>query len=365
MNNSGKSTLKRFNFNLDAALFVLMAVAVIELVLYRFLGNMGFYVGVGTTGVRAGIANCSIFAMLLVGVLSAILLFWAMARIVNHPDISGIWWRGVLIFVSPLFLLSVFWSVWTPLSNWLLMASLVTVEFTVLLLCVLSIIRPVSFGMKRFFGVVAIVMLVGTAKWLTLDFFNVNRLDRWGAFLLDAFEVAQFFMLLLPIGAFLLFVAGTPEALLAALRRPHWPALISSTAAAAAVLALVTLIQQLTGEGDLVDAGQYVMRVFYRTIGLKMAWPLAPVMTAVSVFFLGYTTLFLMMGTRYRPRLKGEREAGAGLALIFLAGLQPFTVYQLAMSLLGVLLLVIGVAEQPLELESRESLHDLQEDLSD
>ena len=359
----------RFRFNLDSALFVLAAVSLLELFFYRFLANLGFFMGVGNTGIWAWIANFSIFSMLVSGILSATLLFWAMARIINHPNIAGVWWRGILIFISPLFLLSMFWSVWTPLSNWLLVASLIAVELTVLLLCLLSIIRPVSFGMKRFFGALAVIMLIGTAKWVTLDFFHANRFERWGAFLLNAYEVAQFFMVVLPVAAFVLFIADTREKLIAVLRRPPWGVLTTATLASAFFLIAVIFAQHLGGEGDFFDAGRFTMQVFYRTIGLKLGWPLAPIMAGISIFFLSFTSLMLIFGQKsgrkYRKRFSGDRETGLGLLLVYFAGLQPFMVYQMAISLLGVILLVIGIADRHPGTERVQSIRDLHRELSE
>ncbi|MBN2529300.1 MAG: hypothetical protein JXR76_23130 [Deltaproteobacteria bacterium] len=365
MNSSTKSLFKGFQIQLNSTLLVLTVMAFLELLFHRLLTNMGFYVGVGTEGVRASIASFSIFTLVFAGSLAGILLLWAVARLLNHPHLHGNWWRGILIFISPIYLLSTFWSIWTPLSDWVLLGSLIAVQLTVLLLCILVISSPVTFGIRRFFGLVAIIMLVGATKWIALDFFQINRLEKWGAFLLNAFEVVQFFMVLLPFFAFRLFVATSSARLMATVRRPHWPALILSSVAAAGGIAIIVLIQQLTEEGNWLDVGRYVMRISYLTIGLKLAWPMASIMTLISLFFLGVTCFTLIIPSRHWQGTSGGKQIGFGLALIYLAGIQPYTVYQMAISLLGVLLLVIGVADLHPERQSSPSLHDLQKELED
>jgi hypothetical protein len=368
VNSSAKFVFNRFQFNLVPALFVLVIAYTLELLMYRLLGNLGFYIGVGTEGVRATMADFSIFLMLFSGALSSILLFWAVARIVNHPNMPGIWWRAILIFISPLYLLSIFWSIWTPLSNWILMASLVAAAATVVLVCIISLIRYVPFGLRRLFGVIAIIFLVSTIKWIALDFFHVEPGNRWGVFLLNAYEVAQFFMVLLPFFAFFLFTGGPGRSWLDVLiRKPSLPALIISLLATMTAMFVMVIIQRITGEGNWMDAGQFVARVAYRTIGLKLGWPFAALMTGLSLFFLGMTSLTLIF--RHRAPLArarstgGNREIGFGLLLLYLSGIQPYTVYQLSASLLGVLLIVMGVADAYPGYETPPPLKELQEEL--
>ena len=370
MNSSAKSVSDRFQMNLVPALFVLVIANVLELVMYRLLGNLGFYIGVGTEGVRAAMADVSIFLMLFSGALSSILLFWAVARMVNHPNVAGLWWRAVLVFIAPLYLLAIFWSIWTPLSNWILIASQIAVGVTALLVCTVSLMRPVPFAVRRIFGVMAIIVAVASTKWIVLDFFHVDPGTRWGGFLLNAFEVVQFFMVLLPIFGFFLFTPGPGRHWLDSIRRPHLPSLIFAVLAAVIALFVVAVIQRITGEGNWVDAGQFVARVSYRTIGLKLGWPLAAVMAVISLFFLSMTSLTLIFGRRYRTVTAGDREIGLGLLLFYLAGIQPYTVYQLSSSLLGILVLAIGVADvYRQEIRSpvspSQSMLDLQKELED
>ena len=365
MNSSTKSLFNSIQINLNLTLLVLAVVASLELIFHRLLTNMGFYVGVGTEGVRASIAGFSIFAMVFTGALTGFLLLWAVARLLNHPRLPGNWWRGILIFISPIYLLSTFWSVWTPLSDWVLLGSLIAEQVTILLLCIIVVLLPVTFGIRRFFGLLAVIMLTSATKWIALDFFQINRLEKWGTFLLNAFEVVQFFMVLLPVFAFRLFVAPSREKLLSTVQRPHWPALILSSLAVAGGITVVALIQRLTGEGNWIDAGRYVMRISYLTIGLKLAWPLASIMAIVSLFFLGVTCFTLILPSSKWNQSAGGKSIGFGLALIFISGIQPYTVYQSAMTLLGVLLLTLGVGDSHPERRISQSLRDLQRELED
>lgn len=363
MNSSAKSVFDRFNLNLEIPLFVLAFSALVELVLYRLLANMGFYVGVGSQGARAVVADISIFAMVFTGALAAILLFWAVARLVNHPAISGIWWRGILIFISPLYLLTVFWSIWTSLSHWVLAAALVGVQLTVLLVCVVSILRPIPHNRKRLFGAVALMLLIGTLKWIFLDFLQINRMGAWGDFLLNAYEVAQFFMVVLPFFAYFMFCANSREKIVRSVRNPHWPALVFSTLMTLLAFGIVLLIQRVTGEGNLVDSGRFVMRVMYHTLGLKLSWPLAAVMGVASFFFLCMTTVSLLVNFKEWRVSTSGREIGFGLALLYMAGLQPFSVYQLALNLLGVILLAVGTVDESEETTEYEDFNDVLSEL--
>ncbi|MBN2340449.1 MAG: hypothetical protein JXX29_01160 [Deltaproteobacteria bacterium] len=363
MTQSAKSVFDRFNLNLDIPLFVLLGSALVELVLYRLLANMGFYVGVGSEGPRALMADFSIFAMVFTGALAAILLFWGVARLVNHPFIAGFWWRGVLIFISPLYLLTIFWSIWTSLTHWVLAAALVSVQLTVLLVCVISILRPVPHSIKRFFAIVGLMLLVGAVKWIFLDFLQISPVEKWGRFLLNAYEVAQFFMVALPYFAYFLFVADSREKVAALLRKPHVPALLVSIGLTALAFGVLLFIQQVTHEGNLWNAGRYVARVAYHTLGLKFTWPMAAVMGVGSFFFLCMTaaSLLLHFGT-WKPS-RSDREIGFGLAMLYIAGLQPFSVYQTALSLLGVILLAVGVADREPARVSYPDLKDMMDEL--
>lgn len=340
--------------NLDFALFFLMVVASVEFLLYRLLASMGFYVGVGSQGIRAVIADVSIFAMVLCGALSALLLFWAVARFINHRQIEGLWWRGILIFISPLYLLTILWSIWTPLSSWVLVASLAAIELTILLVCFVSILRPVGHGTRRLFAILGAVLLAGGFKWIVIDFLQISRIEQWGSYAVGAYEIAQFFMVVLPVWAFGVFYVQSIEKLRSVLLRPHWPALGISTVLTCGAFGLILFIQNITQEGGLLDAGRFVSRVMYQTIGLELFWPLAIVMAVLSFFFLFLTAFSLLLGYKDWKSTRSRTEIGTGLLLVYIAGLQPFSVYQMAMSLLGVCLLAVGVADG----HSKEPVYD-------
>jgi hypothetical protein len=88
--------------------------------------------------------------------------------------------------------------------------------------------------------------------------------------------------------------------------------------------------------------GAYLTQIAYLTLGITLSVPGAPWIYVVSVFFAGLTAACLALPTRRYPVDEWSRRLGFGLTFIWLAGLQPYRVFQFAMMLLGFAFLCRG-----------------------
>jgi len=341
------SPLKSKPLELTAAGWFLLVAAAWELVFNRLAHFLGIYSGVGSAGPLGWLATSGHFAMIATG-LASIIIYWAtFARLVNSRRFRGIWWRAVLILVSPVYQLVIMWSVVEPnIYPWLLFMAYMGVVATSLFVAILAATRPISPGRRRTVIALGLMIAMQAFGWTTLDFLEVDRFGDLGAVAIRAYLFSEALMVILPvIGFFTLFI-GSPRELGAFIRRPHLPALALALAATSLGIAVVAR----TGGDE-----SFVSQVAYLVLGVTISIPGGAPVYLVSLFFgtLLIGCLILPSG-RWRVG-DSSRRVGFGLALIWMAGLQPYRVYQFALTLVGFLLLAHGLSGETRRGESRKS----------
>jgi hypothetical protein len=321
---------------LSIAGWFILAAALVELCLGRFASLLGVYLGVGASGPLALLASAGEVAMYAAGIASLCVLLGVLPSILGDRSYPGTWWRGLLILVSPVYLLVTALAAFAPrLSPWLILAAYLT---AVLIAVVLSFAAAALRGSG---GVRRVVLALGTANllqafaWAALDFFGIDHQSVLGVVAVRSFLIAEVLWVVAPVVAFFGLFVDSPRKIGLFLRRPHVLGLLTGLAAAAFGAALIA---RTWGQGA------YLTQIAYLTLGVTLSVPGAPWIYVASAFFAALTVGCLALPTRRYPVDEASQRLGLGLALIWIAGLQPYRVFQFALMLLGFALLARGAA---------------------
>ena len=327
--------------------YFLLFVGLAELVVYRFFSHIGVFAGVGAEGGLARLADVSVFTMILTGTLAAILLFIAMTRLVQNPRMPGLWWRILLIFVTPAILLTILWSIWMPLPPRILAMAIVSTLLFLALLVTVVWRTPFPRMFRSFFTILCALLAMASAAWLVLDYMETPRQAPGGARALDFFRVAEALALIVPLPAFVT-LAFEPRTGVSSLWKPftHLPALFAAGFTTGFAALAILLVQMAGDNPSMGEASGHFIRVAYRTTGFTLAFPGAIYVGLAAIFIVVWAT-----GAAVLPRWKvsldnGRREIGFGLAFVCLAGLQPVSPYLYALMLLGLLTILTGAAQR-------------------
>jgi len=314
----------------------LLLTALWELVFNRLASYLGVYSGVGTRGPLAWLATSGHVAMVATGLMSIFLYWSTFARLINSRRFPGVWWRALLILISPVYQLVIMWSVFEQnIYPWLLLFSYVGAIATAVFVSVLAATRRISPGRRRTVLALGFMIALQAFAWVTLDFLEVDRFGDLGAVAIRAYLFSEVLMVTLPVIGFFTFFADSARKLGAFVRRPHFMALIGAHAATALAAAVVVRIG-----GD----GSYLSQVAYLVVGVTVSIPGGPAVYLVALFFGALLVGCLMLPSRRWTPDEHTRRTGLGLGFIWIAGLQPYRVYQLALMLLGFLLLARGLS---------------------
>ena len=317
-----------------AGWFTLIA-ALVELCLGRLASLLGVYLGLGASGPLAWMANVGELAMYAAGLTSLALVLVLLSSIIGNHRYPGAWWRAVLILVSPVYLLVAGLAAFEPqLSSWLLLGAYLAAILTATLLAGVAVALPIGGGPRRVVLALGLANVLQAFGWAALDYFEADREGVVGAVAIRAYVAAEAIWVVLPVVAFFSLFADSPRKIGSFLRRPHVPALVVAVAVAAAGAAIVTYA---SGQ----DA--YLAQIAYLTLGVTLSVPGAPWIYVVSIFFAALTAACLALPTRRYPVDDRSRRLGFGLTFIWIAGLQPYRVFQFALMLLGFALVVRGV----------------------
>jgi hypothetical protein len=316
-----------------AGWFALIA-ALVEICLGRLASLLGVYLGVGASGPLAWFADVGEVAMYAAGFTSLALVLFILSSLIGNGRYPGAWWRAIIILVSPVYLLVAGLAAFEPqLSSWLLLAAYLAAILTASLLVGVAVALPIGGGPRRVILALGVANLLQTFGWAALDYFEVDRESVLGVVAIRSYLGAEAIWVVAPVVAFFGLFADSPRKLGGFLRRPHAPALVAAfavTAAAAAVVAYTS------------GKGAYLTQIAYLTLGVTLSVPGAPWIYLVSTFFAALTAACLALPTRRYPVDESSRRMGFGLTFIWLAGLQPYRVFQFAMMLLGFAFLCRG-----------------------
>lgn len=340
---------------LTVAGWFLLVAAAWELLFNRLAHFLGVYSGVGTRGLLGWLATSGNFAMVATGVMSIAMYWLTFARLINSRRFAGVWWRALLILISPVYQLVIMWSVVEPrIYPWLLFIAYMGVVATSVFVSILAASRRIAPGRRRTVLALGIMIAMQAFGWTALDFLEVDRFGDIGAVAIRAFLFAETLMVVLPILAFFTFFADSPRKLGAFLRRPHLPALGMALAVTSVGIAVVAR----TG-GD----ASFISQVAYLVLGVTVSVPGGPVVYLISLFFGSLLVGCLLLPSgRWRPS-DDSRRIGLGLAFIWMAGLQPYRVYQFALMLVGFLLLARGMSGEKQRGTAEKSLNEVLEEL--
>ncbi len=334
-----------------AGWFTLFA-ATWELLFNRMFAYLGFYSGVGANGPLAWLATSGYLAMTVAGMMALVLVVPAGARLVTTRRLPGVWWRAVLFLISPTYLLVIFWAVFSDgLSPWLILAGYLTSILSAFFLSVLSVTRKIGPGRRRTMLALGLMVALQAFAWTALDFLEVDRFGDWGAVAIRAYLVSELLMVAIPVIGFFIFFLDSPRKLGAFIRRPHLTALFGALVATAVGLGVVLYTD---------DGGSFMSQVAYLSMGITLSVPGGPAVYLISLFF-GSLLVGCLLFSFGRWKTDGRSQRlGLGLAFVWIAGLQPYRVYQFALMLLGFVLITLSMAEVSLPGDKgRDSVEDL------
>jgi hypothetical protein len=318
-----------------AGWFILVA-AMVELFLGRFASLLGVYLGVGERGPRAIMADAGALAMYAAGFASLSVLLGVLPHILSDRRYRGSWWRGLLILVSPVYLLVTALAAFAPrLSSWLVLAAYLTAVLMATLLAFVAAAARIDGGARRVLLALGAANLLQVFGWTALDFFEIDREGVLGVIAIRSYLVAEAIWVVAPFLAFFGLVVDSRARLVAFLRRPHLLGLLSGLAAAAVGTSIVL---RTSGQGS------YIAQFAYLSLGVTLSVPGAPWLYIASAFFAALSAASLVLPSRSVRVDESSQRLGLGLALIWIAGLQPYRVFQFALMLLGFALVARGVA---------------------
>lgn len=318
-----------------AGWFVLGA-AIVELVIGRFASLLGIYLGVGASGPLAVLATVGEVAMVAAGIAGLGLLLGVLPSILGDRRFRGAWWRGLLILISPVYLLVTALAAFAPrLSSWLLLAAYLAAVLMATVLAGAAAALRTGGGPRRVVVALGAANLLQAFAWASLDFFEIDHESALGLVAVRSYLVAEVVWVVAPFLAFFGLVADSPARFGAFLRRPHALGLIAGLAAAAFGAALVA---RTWGQGA------YLTQIAYLTLGVTLSVPGAPWVYVASAAVAALTVGCLVLPARRRPVDDASQRLGLGLALVWIAGLQPYRVFQFALMLLGFALVARGAS---------------------
>ena len=338
MDGAAEARVEARPLELSIAGWFILAAGIVELCLGRLASLLGVYLGVGVSGLRAWLADAGAVAMYAAGIASLSVFLGVLPPILGDRRYPGAWWRGILILVSPIYLLVTALAVFAPrLSPWLVLGAYLAAVLMAAVLAGAAIALRIDGGVRRVILALAVANLLQVFGWTALDFFEVDRESALGATAIHSYLVAEAIWVVAPFAAFFGLVANTPARALAFLRRPHLLGLLSGIAAAAVGVAMIL---RTAGQGP------YLAQVAYLALGVTLSVPGAPWLYVVSAFFAALTVGSLALPSGREPSDAPSRRLGMGLGLIWIAGLQPYRVFQFALMLLGFALVARGAAER-------------------
>jgi hypothetical protein len=176
-----------------------------------------------------------------------------------------------------------------------------------------------------------------------------------GRFALESFQIAEGLALLLPVYAYFVIGRKSIVNLNSKIKSIHIPAVILSLSITVLAVWMVIHIQHAGGAKSFVSASPFFIRVAYRTVGMTLAWPFSIPLAMVSLFFLFMTLFSLFIPYKEWKVNNSTVKTGFGFAFIYLAGLQPVTVYQYSLTLLGLLLMATALCGDTLENRNTEA----------
>jgi hypothetical protein len=332
---AAKTPVAKIPVELSIAGWFVLVAALVELCLGRIAALLGVYLGVGQTGPLAWLANAGELAMYAAGLASLGLILFVLSSIIGNRRLPGGWWRAMVILVSPVYLLVAGLAAFEPLlSSWLLVGAYFAAILTALIVSGVAVALPIGGGPRRVVLALGVANLLQVFGWAALDYFEADREGVLGAVAIRAYLVAEAIWVLAPVAAFFGLVADSPRKAGLFLRRPHVPALIIAVTVTAGATAIVART---------VGHGSHLAQIAYLALGVTLSVPGAPWVNLVSLFFAALTAAALVLPDPRHPIDACSRRVGFGLTLVWVAGLQPYRVFQFALMLLGFALVARGV----------------------
>jgi hypothetical protein len=320
-----------------AGWFILVA-AVTELCFGRLASLLGVYLGVGVSGPRAWLADAGEVAMYCAGLASLTVLLTVLPPILADRRYPGSWWRGIVILVSPVYLLVTALAAFAPrISPWLVLAAYLTAVLMAAVVAGAAASARIEGGVRRAIVALAAANVLQAFGWTALDFFEVDREGALGGVAIRAYLIAEAIWVVAPFIAFFGLVASSPAKAGAFLRRPHLLGLLSGIAVAAIGIAIAL---RTSGQGA------YLAQVAYLALGVTLSVPGAPWIYVASAFFAALTAACLVFPSGREPVDASSRRLGLGFAFVWIAGLQPYRVFQFALMMLGFALAARGAIDR-------------------
>jgi hypothetical protein len=298
----------------------LIAATLWELVFNRLFSALGIYSVAGADSRIAGLAESGLFAVNAVGIMGILLACILLPRLAADTRLAPLPARILLLLTSPLFLPIACVAVFRPVSIHLVLVSYLVTVSTVLYLCVLVAVHRCDGRSRRILLTLAFIQVITAFDLVVSGMFELVSQTTHLA--------AEVLFVLVPVFAFLFFIQGRLTRLL---KQPPIAALAFAlliTASAYAFAMLASDKTQLT-----------LILLAFRSLGLTMSIPGGAALYLVALFFGSFLVGCLIFPSKAVPPTANSRKRGFGLALIFMAGIQPTHPYLSILMLVGFLYL--------------------------
>ncbi|NLN63655.1 MAG: hypothetical protein GX146_12350 [Myxococcales bacterium] len=330
------------------ALLLLLAAAT-ECTLYRLFAAVNLYAGVGALGPRALMANLAAFSLILTGVLSLVLLIFALARLVLHPAIPSLLFRSVLVLTAPLYMLVTATSLWLPLPHVAILAAIGTALFTVVFVAAAVLIFPLQRLIRWAVMAMPLMLLGATAAWFMLDLLSLDPHLPAGRMAVAAHQVSELLFLALPIVLVPALLCQPNQPCRIQWHTLHWPALGIATSI---TIGIAYFVLQHAPTPDalrlpaLLHTPDFLRHITYRTLKVTLWFKGSVTVALLATFCATFLIAALLIPFRGWRTDASTRSIALGLAFIYIAGLQPFAVYLMTLSLLGFLMFFSGLIDK-------------------
>ena len=323
-----------------AGWFLLCAV-IWEVIFNRLASSVGLYTGVGNTGLLAWLANSGELALNCAGILAFFLILFTLTRLINSRLFPGLWWRTVLILVSPFYLLVIGWAIIYPVSTWLVAVGYMTAIWSAFFISILAMSRATSNGKRRLVFFLGLAFVLEVFAWIVVDYSGSDQSQKTLYVVASrAGLLAEVLIVASPIGAFFVFFIGNLQSLRSFIKGPHLLGL--STAILVVGFGFAVLFGYL-------DTSAMLSKVTLKLFGVRHISHTIPFGLSIymlSLFFGAFFVGCMILPSKKWKRDLNNRRIGIGFAIIWLAGLLPNHVYQFTLVLLGFILIAHSMAYQ-------------------
>ncbi len=314
------------DIDVSIAGWFLLVASMWELVFNRLFASLGMYNNVGASGFLSGLADSGYFAMNATGIMALMLASLMLPRMAGDSRLAPLSARVLLILSSPLYLPVVLVAVFRPINAALILVGYLVCICSVLFLGILISLKKLDGGRRRIVLAMALIQFIAAFELVASSYFtDISQ---------RIYLLSEALFITTPIFSFFVFHKGH---VLAFVRRPHLLAVVF----AVITTGFATLVVVAAADKTPLT----LVLVAFRSLGVTLSVPGGAILYLVALFFGTLTSGSLILPSRRWPPTPISRNAGLGLACMWIAGIQPTHPYEFILVLVGFLYLSRSMLE--------------------